>query len=521
MSGEDIGRQTPQSLENHLRNENPLLADVVKSFRKLDKVTQQLGFFNSEESHTSRIPWWPLISILGTYSSGKSAFINNFLKYPLQTTGNQAVDDKFTVICFTSESQVRSLPGLALDADPRFPLYKISRAIDELAHGQSAHIDKYLQLKTCPSEKLRGQILIDSPGFDADEQRSSTLRITNHIIDLSDLVLVFFDARHPESGSMQDTLQHLVKATLMRRDSTKFLYILNQIDHTAREDNTEEVFAAWKRALAQFGLTTGCCYAVYNPELVLPIENNRVRTRLEKRSNADRRSIDDRIEQVVVERAYRIVGILRKTAQSIEQDMVPRIASFVEGWRKAVLWTDGIVFGGAMLAFLLLTLWAGYWDGLRLKIPFISNLLADNESLRVFLLLVLLTTAGYIHFQIRRRSAERVKKKVLKDITDPSLRLNYTMAFRKNSIWRRSIFQNRPAGWSRQGRKVLSTVTEEANSYIQVLNDTFTNPSGNPFFGDPYAQYVESRNARMAEAQTAASRPLSLKEQALKVISRK
>ena len=176
MNGEGENRQLPQSLEKHLRNENPLLADVVKSFRKLDKITRQLGFFNREESHTSHIPWWPLISILGTYSSGKSAFINTFLKYPLQTTGNQAVDDKFTIICFTSEDQVRSLPGLALDADPRFPLFKISKAIDEVAKGQSAHIDKYLQLKTCPSEKLRGQILIDSPGFDADEQRSSTLR---------------------------------------------------------------------------------------------------------------------------------------------------------------------------------------------------------------------------------------------------------------------------------------------------------------------------------------------------------
>lgn len=29
------------------------------------------------------------------------------------------------------------------------------------------------------------------PGFDADSQRTSTLRLTQHIIDLSDLVLVF------------------------------------------------------------------------------------------------------------------------------------------------------------------------------------------------------------------------------------------------------------------------------------------------------------------------------------------
>jgi hypothetical protein len=521
MNGEDDIRQLPQSLENHLRSENPLLADVVKSFRQLDRVTQQLGFFNREESHTSRIPWWPLISILGTYSSGKSAFINTFLKYPLQTTGNQAVDDKFTVICFTNDHQVRSLPGLALDADPRFPLYKISQAIDEVDFGQSAHIDKYLQLKTCPSEKLRGRILIDSPGFDADEQRSSTLRITNHIIDLSDLVLVFFDARHPESGSMQDTLQHLVKATLIRRDATKFLYILNQIDHTAREDNTEEVYAAWKRALAQYGLTTGSCYAIYNPELELPIKNDRIRIRLENRRNADRKSINDRIEQVVVERAYRIVGILRKTAHSIEQDMVSRITKFLEGWRRTVLWADAIVFGGLLLTFLLITLWAGYWNGLQLNIPILSNLLASNDAVQGTFTLILLIAAGYIHYQVRRKAAERVKNRILEDITDTNLRLNYTLAFRKNSRWWRSVFQSSPSGWNRNSRKVLSTVVEEANTYIQILNDTFTNPSGNQLFGDPYDQYIESKNADNAGARGSASPSQSFKEQALKVITRK
>jgi hypothetical protein len=111
-------------------------------------------------------------------------------------------------------------------------------------------------LKTCPSEQVRGKILIDSPGFDADAQRTSTLQITNHIIDLSDLVLVFFDARHPEPGTMHDTLKHLVEHTINRPDSSKFLYILNQIDTTAREDNPEDVIASWQRALAQKGVST-------------------------------------------------------------------------------------------------------------------------------------------------------------------------------------------------------------------------------------------------------------------------
>jgi len=44
---------------------------------------------------------------------------------------------------------------------------------------------------------------------------------------------------------MKDTLKHLVRNTLDRTDANKFVFVLNQIDTTAREDNLEEVVAAW------------------------------------------------------------------------------------------------------------------------------------------------------------------------------------------------------------------------------------------------------------------------------------
>ena len=186
-----------RSLEDHLRAENPVLLGAVQSFRRLDGIARGLGLLGEEESYATRIPWWPLVAVLGTYSSGKSTFINDLLGRRVQDTGNQAVDDRFSVLCFGAESNVRVLPGVALDADPRFPFYKMSRAIEEISSGEGSRIDAYLQLKTCPGEVLRGRILIDSPGFDADQQRTATLRITDRIIDLADLVLVFFDARHP------------------------------------------------------------------------------------------------------------------------------------------------------------------------------------------------------------------------------------------------------------------------------------------------------------------------------------
>ncbi len=241
--------QRLKNLETHLQDENDVLFDVVKIFRKLDHIAYDLGILDEDQSYATRVSWWPMVSILGTFSAGKSSFINYYLGRELQRTGNQAVDDKFTVISFTHDVNSSTLPGIALDSDPRFPFYQISRDIAEITTRDGQRVDAYLQLKTCNCDILRGKIIIDSPGFDADSQRTETLKITKHIIDLSDLVLVFFDARHPEPGAMRDTLQHLVTETINRPDSNKFMYILNQVDITAREDNLEEVVAAWQRSL--------------------------------------------------------------------------------------------------------------------------------------------------------------------------------------------------------------------------------------------------------------------------------
>ena len=372
--------QRLQSLETHLAQENPILLQAVASFRKLDQVARRLGFLQPEESFATRISWWPLIAVLGTYSSGKSTFINHYLGQRLQLTGNQAVDDRFTVVCYSQEEEVRVLPGLALDADARFPFYQMSRAIEGITTGEGRRIDAYLQLKTCPSERMRGKILIDSPGFDADAQRTATLQITNHIIDLSDLVLVFFDARHPESGTMHDTLEHLVEHTINRPDSSKFLYILNQIDTTAREDNPEDVIASWQRALAQKGLTAGRFYRIYNPDAAVPIEDDNLRRRFESKRDTDLADIHARMRQVEIDRAYRIIAVLEQTAHDMEERIIPTLQTLLEQWRQRVMWLDGIVFGAIIASMLGATLWSGEWQGWAFSHPVWSALFGASAA---------------------------------------------------------------------------------------------------------------------------------------------
>lgn len=480
-----------ESLEAHLKDENPILLSVVQSYRELDRVAYRLGYLPRDASFAAMIPWWPLIAVLGTFSSGKSTFINHYLDYKLQTTGNQAVDDKFSVICHSREKTVHILPGLALDADARFPFYQISEDIEKVASGEGRRVDAYLQLKTCPSDRMLGRILIDSPGFDADAQRTSTLRITQHIIDLSDLVLVFFDARHPEPGAMQDTLSHLVERCIGRSDSSKFLYILNQIDTAAREDNPEEIFGAWQRALAQKGLTAGRFYTIYNPHAAVPIDDDALRRRFETKRDSDLAEIHGRMYQVQVERAYRIVGSLEETARDIEERVVPLLEQALERWKKNTLTLDATVFGALAALLLAGSIQAGYWGAEGLA-PWLDGLLASPVA-STFALIVAVLGGAYLHFGLRKVAARQVEKWLGSKGQNDRDRAGLLAAFRRNTAPWRSIFHTIPTGWGRKARKHIAAVVGETDQFVQALNDRYANPSGAHAGDQPAAEPVEAQ----------------------------
>ncbi|MEK7845094.1 MAG: dynamin family protein [Pseudomonadota bacterium] len=468
-----------KSLQKHLADEhpdNPTLAKAVKSFRKMDYVGHSMGLLNNDESYATCVTWWPMIAVLGTFSAGKSTYINSYLNIPLQRTGNQAVDDKFTVICYSRHNEAKTLPGIALDADPRFPFFQISRSIEEISETGQERIDAYLQLKTCPSENIRGKILIDSPGFDADNQRASTLRLTQHIINLSDLVLVFFDARHPEPKAMQDTLAYLVSASVNRADANKFLYILNQIDVTAQEDNPEEVVSAWQRSLAEVGLVTGRFYRIYNPSAAVPIANPQIRERFEKKRNEDMADINTRIHQIEVERSYRIVGKLEQTAKGIKNQIVSKLSDMLKKWKRRVMMFDSLAFGTlAISAGIALTM-SESWDVLK---TFPAEL-TQGETSALAIATFLVINVFYIHFSIRRFVANKLLQKLADEIgNDHEIYKQYMQAFNKSTAAYRPMFLKSPAGWNEVAQQTIDEIINEANDYIQELNDQFTNPSGN------------------------------------------
>jgi len=470
------GESYIEELKMHVEKENPVLKEVVEAFETLDAILRRLGYFHREDSLTKKMSWWPVISVLGTYSAGKSSFINFYLDYPLQETGVQAVDDKFTVICYSPEKQIRILPGFALDSDPRFPFYKISSAIEQVSPGEGAYLDSYLQLKTCPSPALKGKIIIDSPGFDADEKRGSVLRITDRIIDLSDLVLIFFDARHPEPGSMKDTLEHLVKTTVKRRDANKFLYILNQMDVTAREDNLEAVFASWQRALVRYGVSAGKYFCIYNPHSCVVIEDEEIRRRYERKRDEDLKAIFERIEQVKVERVYRLVALVKYHVEVVEEEILPVLKDFRDSLRRRIFLWEGmamIIFFAAFWGISALISSQGLFHSLfhTFSVMFSSPLYMALSSI------VLMGVFG-LHLMCKKKVGESLKDAFLKEVKETK-RPYFARAFEKNIRWWSPVFfKASPVGWSKECDSLLDALKSRTREFIQRLNREFTNPSG-------------------------------------------
>jgi GTPase Era involved in 16S rRNA processing len=457
-----------RKLQQSLVQENPVLLDVVSTYRQLDRVAQGMGVLDADSSYIEQISWWPLIAVLGTFSSGKSSFINQFIGRRVQDTGNQAVDDRFSVICYGSGSETMTLPGLALDADPRFPFYGIRHEIDRVTEGEGNRIDTYLQLKTVPEATLKGRILIDSPGFDADSQRDTVLKIADHIIGMSDLVLVFFDARHPEPGAMRDTLKHLVEGTHQRHDADKFLFILNQIDTAANEDNPEAIMGAWQRALAASGLVGGKFYMIYNEQAAVAIKDEALADRFKRKKDIDLSEIYNRMDRVSVERAYRISFALETLSDQLEKTWLPRIDEARLQWAKRVVISDIMLASLVSIAMLLLATNTSIFTNVDVS-ALVDNPVAGMTIAGVALLALL---APHYYFRqlwagIMMRRLQRV------DETGTLAR-----ALARNSVFWRPMFAQTARGWGTGARKRLTAIRDQARTAIQKLNDQFAKPAG-------------------------------------------
>lgn len=276
---------------------------------------------------------------------------------------------------------------------------------------------------------------------------------------------------------MRDTLRHLVGKTITRADSSKFVFVLNQIDATAREDNPEEIVASWQRAIATEGLTAGRFYTIYNPEAAVTIENGETRKRFEEKRDHDLADLHERMAQVGIERAYRIIAAMEHTAYEIQDTVVPRLRGLIKQWARHVLWWDLGLYLSTLALLLGGSIKAGYWDGWRFAPPWLERL-ASSPEWQIGGALAGIGLLVALHFLARRISFGYLYRRLARKLGAGIASERLLRAFRKNTRPWRSIFSPEPVGWNWFSKRRLRHVHEDADRHVQSLNDRFANPSG-------------------------------------------
>jgi len=268
---------------------------------------------------------------------------------------------------------------------------------------------------------------------------------------------------------MQDTLRHLVGNTIDRSDSNKFMFVLNQMDTAAREDNSEEIVGAWQRALSQKGLTAGRFYTIYNKDIAPPIDNETTRTRFEAKCDADMSEIKSRIDQVEAERAYRIVGSMEKEAYRIRDNAVPTVTRLKQTWKTRVLRFDLAAWSIIALIVLGASIALGTLGAL---FTFLLSLLASPITMLGSIAAIVVFVLA-LHFFIRSQVGKYMLGK-LRDGDDP----HYAQGFAHNTRFYRTLFRSSPVRWNKRSQENVEEVLEQASDFVQKLNDQYTQPSG-------------------------------------------
>ncbi|MEI6267899.1 MAG: hypothetical protein WCP01_03390 [Methylococcaceae bacterium] len=435
------------NLEKHFANDNPVLLKSAKIFHELDQIEFDLGLIEMDETTACKNSWWPIISLIGGNSTAKSRFINSYLGGQQVPSGIQASSHKFTVLLQNSQANPATLPGTALDVDPRYPFYQISKQIEQLQKGEGNRINAYLELKTINSDRLKGKLFIDSPNINAAPTHPINSMLTKHIIEHSDLVLVFTDVF--ESASPM--LDELIQTIILHQDSNKFIYLIDEPLAAINPAKANEIISSWQRKLFGTGLNTG-------QFIIASTQQNSINTT----NKVDFSEIDQRMSNVGYDRTYRILDSLEKNIREIEDVIIPEVRSGILLWKERVNISSLIV-----LCFIaVLAVFA------EINIGVLEFLI--DPIIGPIIILVLMGIMVPVHLLISKLHAKLIINKLNERQKELHLMGNLANLFEQNLTFVRMLLPlTEPAAWNKKIKARLMQLTDKAKELVQSLNDDF------------------------------------------------
>ncbi len=429
------------NLEKYFSAANPILQKASQSFHQLDQLEYDLGLIDDDETTATKCSWWPTVCLLGGFSTAKSEFINRYLDTTLHSSSH-----KFTVHQYTPQATNATLPGTALDADHRLPFYQISQKIQSADSIEENKVNAYLELKTVNSERLKGKLFIDTPVLNASTDLAIQSVLTQHVLDMSDLVLVFTDLFEAPPELIEESIKEIVS----KQDTNKFIFIIDHSEISIDIQKINEITASWQRRLAEKGIHTGQI-------IVLSDTSNST-------SNSALLGIDQRLENIENDRSYRVLYSLEKSIRDINDVYIPEVEDQLLTWKDRINMSTLIILGFIVTLMLFAEISMG-----------IVQILFDPIIGPVFLL-ILIAFLIPVHLMMGRVHAKFIIKDLKKRQKKLHLIENLAGLFEKSlTFWRIILPINEAVAKNKKTRLKIHTQLENCKDMVQELNDQFSN----------------------------------------------
>ncbi len=225
--------------ENYINALHTELLEMVE--KHLTPVAVRYGY--SEAPLEATIKWRPLVLVLGNYSSGKSALINEFLGSNIQKTGQAPTDDSFTILTYDDNADPDSPIHVTEERDGNFLLNDPAYPFESMKkHGQ--RFTSHFRLKKVNSPFLKELAIIDTPGMlDSVTERDRGYNYQDVIGDfaqIADLILVLFDPH--KAGTIREVHTSLRETLPAHTFEDRVLFVLNRIDECASLNDLLRVY---------------------------------------------------------------------------------------------------------------------------------------------------------------------------------------------------------------------------------------------------------------------------------------
>ncbi|KAF3983628.1 MAG: hypothetical protein HFP81_06325 [Methylococcales symbiont of Hymedesmia sp. n. MRB-2018] len=423
-------------LENYFSASNPILHKASNTFQQLDQLEFDLGLLDNEDSTVKKSSWWPIVSLIGGFSTAKSDFIAHYLNANIHSSNH-----KFTIHQYTPQTTNTTLPGTALDADYRLPFYQTSHKIEQTVKGEGAKINAYLELKTVNSERLKGKLFVDTPVVNPSLTSPVVPVLTQHILDMSDLVLVFTDL----FDATPELIKHSIDEIIAQQDTNKFIYVVDHSEISLDSNKTHEIIASWQRRLAELGIHTG--------QFIV----------LSDSTQNSINEIEQRLANIENDRSYRVLHSLEKSISDINDVYLYEVEQSLSLWKERLNMSTFIILG----FFVTLLLFA------EITIGVVQHLF--DPIIGPAFILILLAFLVPIHLMMAKVHAKFIIRSLQERQKELDLTENLSGLFEKSlTFWRILLPINEPVGKNKKTRSKTMSLIEQTRDMVQALNNQFS-----------------------------------------------